>query len=96
MTTPKLADLIAERGITGHAAAILGAVWRGKGMSIMSGAIFDAMYSDDPDGGPSPTRMYAALKRGLARLECQLDGSGVSVVEAGYRCGYRLTLSVVS
>jgi len=71
---------------------ILSAVWRGKGMPVSTERIFDAMYADDPDGGPDPTKMYKALKVGLSRLNARLKGSGVSVENVGYRQGYRLKL----
>lgn len=93
MTVPTLADLIADREISGHAAAVLEAVWRGKGMPVMSGIIFDAMYADDPDGGPSPTIMYRALRKACDGLSAQLKGCGVSVAEVGYRQGFRLVLN---
>ncbi|MER8993527.1 hypothetical protein [Mesorhizobium sp. M0678] len=92
MSAPTLCDLIAECGIGGHAAAVLEAVWRGKGMPVMSQAMFDAMYSDDPDGGPSPTRMYLDLRKAIDGLNARLKDRGVSVVEAGYRQGLRLEL----
>jgi len=71
---------------------ILSAVWRGKGMPVSTERIFDAMYADDPDGGPDPTKMYKAFKVGLSRLNARLKGSGVSVENVGYRQGYRLKL----
>lgn len=93
---PLLADVIAARGITGHSAAVLEAVWRGKGMPVVSQEIFDAMYADDPDGGPSPTRMYLDLRKAIDGLNARLNDSGVAVAEAGFRQGFRLNLSVVS
>lgn len=72
---------------------ILRAVWFGKGMPVQTKRIFDHMYIDDPDGGPSSARMYAALKVGLCRLRKRLEGSGVSIETSGYRKGYRLVLS---
>ncbi|MES0042619.1 hypothetical protein [Mesorhizobium sp. M0091] len=93
MTAPMLADLIGDRSIGGLDAAVLSAVWRGKGMAVATERLFDAMYADDPDGGPSPTRMYKYLRRSVTRLEGLLDGTGWAVVAAGRRhSGYRLTM----
>jgi hypothetical protein len=85
---------MAERGINGHAAAVLVALWEGRGLPVMTERVFDAMYADDPDGGPSPSRMYIALRRVIAELNAKLSGSGVAAVEAGYRMGWRLRISV--
>lgn len=73
-------------------ARILGAIWRGKGLPVKTDRIFDAMYIDDPDGGPHPNRMYSAFKVALCHLRDRLEGSGISVENAGYRMGYRLVL----
>ena len=71
---------------------ILEAVWRGKGRSVPTQRIFDAMYADDPDGGPSQTEMYKRFKFGLHRLRKKLEGTGVAVVNVGYQRGYRLIM----
>lgn len=73
-------------------AAILDAVWRGKGMPVPTERIFDVMYADDPDGGPDAHKMYKAFKVGLCRLRARLKGSGVTIENVGYRRGYRLKL----
>ena len=80
---PELAELIRSRGITGHAAAILSALWDAGGAGVPTQRIFDRMYEDDIDGGPSNTQMYSALNRGLKSLRTALAGSGVSVVATG-------------
>lgn len=72
--------------------AILRAVWKGKGYPVQTERIFDAMYADDPDGGPSTSRMYPALKAAMFRLRSRLEGSGVNVENVGYRRGYRLVI----
>ncbi|RVD11639.1 MAG: hypothetical protein E5V37_00775 [Mesorhizobium sp.] len=92
VAVPALDDLLASREIEGLEASILGAVWSGKGRAVNTEKLFDAMYADDPDGGPSPTRMYLSFNRALARLNNLLDGSGVSIVAVGFRQGYRLEL----
>lgn len=91
---PALDDLVTSRGIKGLEASILGAVWKGRGMPVSTERLFDAMYADDPDGGPSPTRMYLTFNRTLQRLNRLLDGSGVSIIAVGFRQGYRLALSL--
>jgi hypothetical protein len=71
---------------------VLRAVWRGKGRAVQTEQIFCAMYADDPDGGPSPERMYRAFKALLHNLRVRLAGSGVTIENAGYRMGYRVVI----
>jgi len=73
-------------------ASILRAVWRGKGLPVQTERIFDAMYADDPNGGPSQSRMYPALKAAMFRLRARLEGSGINVENVGYRRGFRLVI----
>lgn len=96
VTVPSLADLIASRRITGHAAAILETVWRGKGMPVMPERLFDEMYVDDPEGGPNPSKCYHEMHLAICELNNLLAGSGVSVESAGYRRGFRLAIDVGS
>jgi hypothetical protein len=78
--------------LRGHEAAVLTAIWNGKGLPVMPMKIFDVMYEDDPNGGPSETEMYHSFKVALLRLRDRLEGSGVSIESVGYRKGYRLSL----
>lgn len=71
-------------------AKILRAVWNGKGHPVQTQRIFDAMYEDDPDGGPEPPMMYRAFKVALCHLRKRLIGSGVAIENLGYGRGYRL------
>lgn len=73
-------------------ARILRAVWRGKGLPVRAQKIYDEMYADDPDGGPSASNAYASFKSALCYLRGRLKGSGVSIETVGYRKGYRLIL----
>jgi len=75
----ELGDLIRGRQITGHAEAILRTVWVARGLGVSSWALFDAMYADDEDGGPSVTTMYLELRRAVQSLAVSLAGSGVAV-----------------
>ena len=92
VTTPSLDDVIAARRLDGFAASVLRAVWAGKGLRVQTERIFDEMYADDPDGGPSPTNMYLAFRAALRHLRAQLKGSGIGIEGVGYRKGHRLTL----
>lgn len=94
VSAPTLPIVIDRYRIRPLEARILGAIWRGKGHAVQTERIFDAMYVDDPDGGPSPQRMYAAFKVALCHLRKRLEGSGVGIENVGYRCGYRLVLGV--
>lgn len=89
---PSLDMVVEICGVGTIEGAILEAVWRGKGRSVATQRIFDAMYADDPDGGPSQTEMYKRFKFGLHRLRQKLSGTGVSVENVGYQRGYRLIM----
>lgn len=84
--------ITARRNLTSLQAEILRAVWNGKGMPVPTERIFDAMYADDPDGGPEAARMYATFKVSLVHLRARLEGSGVAVESVGNRRGYRLVI----
>lgn len=89
---PSLDVVVDHYQVTPLQARILGAVWRGKGHPVQTERIFDAMYVDDPNGGPSPTRMYTAFKVALFHLRERLAGSGITIENVGYRRGYRLSI----
>ena len=90
VAAPTLEIVIDRFGLTPMEARILRAVWKGKGHPVPNERIFDHMYEDDPDGGPSPTKMYSAFKVALCHLRQKLTGSGVGIENVGYRLGYRL------
>lgn len=92
---PDLDDLIRSRRIKGHAAAVLTAVWNGGGKVVTASAVFDEMYADDPDGGPSNTQMYLHLKRATERLAGALAGTGVAIVHSAHGpcAGWRLKIT---
>ncbi|NWJ26181.1 helix-turn-helix domain-containing protein [Rhizobium sp. RM] len=79
-------------GITEQQSRILRAVWSGKGKPVQMERVFTEMYHDDPEGGPTQVKMYAAFKVALSHLRSKLKGSGISIVTVGYRQGYRLIL----
>lgn len=87
LSVPDLEELIRTRRIKGHAAAILRAVWEAGGKAVQTERIFDAMYADDIDGGPSHTQMYIALGRARRALTAALAGTGVAVVGLGHGHG---------
>lgn len=92
VSVPTLEIVVDRYKVTPLEARILSAVWKGRGLPVQTERIFDAMYSDDPDGGPSPTRMYSAFKVALCHLRDRLDGSGITIKNVGYRQGYRLVI----
>ncbi|MDK2769940.1 MAG: hypothetical protein KYX69_19755 [Sphingomonas sp.] len=92
VSTPTLEIVVDHYRVPPTEQAILRTVWKAKGRPVPTERIFDAMYADDPDGGPAPGRMYAAFKACLHNLRCRLAGSGVSIENTGYRQGYRLVL----
>lgn len=86
-------DVIVDRyRITPQEAAILGALWNGKGYPVKAERIFCSMYADDPDGGPELPRMYAAFKVALCRMRKKLVGSGIHLICDGYARGYRIEI----
>lgn len=89
---PTLEIVVDHYKLTPLEARILGAIWKGKGLPVYTERVFDAMYADDPDGGPSPTRMYAAFKVALCHMREKLQGSGIGIENVGYRRGYRLIM----
>lgn len=91
VSRPSLEELIAERSIRGHEAAILRTVWASAGRLVRADDFFDEMYEDDPDGGPSYALMYRDLYRAMERLETRIADSGVSVRRA--RRGWQLSLA---
>jgi hypothetical protein len=74
---------------------ILASIWDGGGKPVLAEKIFDRMYDDDADGGPSQNRMYATLKESLSSMRKKLIGSGVGIETVGYGRGWRLVLGVV-
>lgn len=74
---PDLDDLLDLPGMTDHAGAVLTALWEAQGKATTSNALFDAMYADDPNGGPSVTQCYADLRQAAKALNGALAGSGV-------------------
>jgi DNA-binding response OmpR family regulator len=89
---PTLDVIVFTYDLSPFQARILEAVWRGRGLPVQAERIFDLMYADDADGGPEPPKMYAAFKEALHRLRAKLEGSGIAVVNSGYRRGYRLVM----
>lgn len=89
---PSLAEVIAAQHLRGFEAKILSAVWAAGGMPARTEQIFEAMYADDPDGGPTPSKMYLDFKHTLHHVQEKLVGSGVGIESVGFRCGYRLSL----
>ncbi|MFB6448385.1 hypothetical protein [Bradyrhizobium tunisiense] len=96
VSIPSLDIVIDHYKITPLEARILGAIWKGKGHPVQTQRVFDAMYIDDPDGGPEPARMYSAFKVGLCHLRARLAGSGITIENVGYRRGYRLLIAATT
>lgn len=90
--SPTLELVIDRFEISDQQALILKAVWDGRGFPVQTERIFDVMYADDPNGGPSPSKMYLAFKVGLHHLRQKLKGSGIGIENVGYRQGYRLVI----
>lgn len=90
---PTLERIAETCQLTPSERSILEAVWEGRGMPVMAGEIFDAMYQDDADGGPSQKKMYSELKAGLRELQQKIGPIGISVVKTSSKRGYRLVIA---
>lgn len=93
--TPTLEMVTDLCGLTSQEEKVLRAVWKGRGIPVSNDRIFNHLYEDDPEGGPSPTKMYSALKVALCHLRKKLRGSGIHIENAGYRRGFRLRIEEV-
>lgn len=87
---PTLEIIVNLHSLTPLEARVLGAIWRGRGMPVVADRLFDAIYLDDPDGGPPPTQQYLALKVALSHIRRKLRGSGISIEHEGYKLGWKL------
>lgn len=61
-------------------ACILRTVWAGNGMPVPTSKIFDALYCEDQDGGPSDTTARRHLTSLIQEMNEMLDGCGVLVL----------------
>ncbi len=91
MSEPDLEMIVDWYDLPPQEEAILRVLWSGKGLPVSNDRIINAIYADDPDGGPSPSAAYGALKVGMSHLRARLRLSGVKIENAGYRQGYRVT-----
>lgn len=71
---------------------MLETVWAARGLPVTAMALFDAIYADDPDGGPSQSRMYRELREAVAHLNVTLERSGIVVLYDGRAKGWRLEI----
>lgn len=90
--TPSLDVVIDNLEIRPREAKVLRAVWKGKGHPVPKSRICDAMYADDPDGGPANSTMNLTFKVALCLLRKKLEGSGIAIETVGSRRGYRLKI----
>ncbi|PZX39379.1 hypothetical protein LY56_02912 [Roseinatronobacter thiooxidans] len=85
--------LVQSSNVTGMPEAVLRAVWASAGRTVTTLDLFDAMYVDDPDGGPSQARMYEDLHDAINVVNVSLAGK-VRIVPKGVGRGrWRLQIS---
>lgn len=89
---PPLAELTERLDGHAHAVAVLRTAWAARGLPVTAMALFDAIYTDDPDGGPSQARMYRDLREAVTNLNDALGRSGVIVLYDGRAKGWRLEI----
>lgn len=87
-----LEALVDELDLTPHEESILRAVWERNGHAVTTAAILDAMFAEDPTGGPTLSQMYRAFNKALRSLRKRLEGTSIAVESAGYRQGYVLRI----
>lgn len=92
VNVPTLEIVIMHCKLTQLEARILRVIWKARGSPVHVERVFDAMYEDDPDGGPPYKKMYDAFKVALCHLRAKLKGTGIGIANYGYRRGYRLTI----
>lgn len=88
---PLLDDIVATAELTTMEEAALVSLWKGRGLPVTTQRIFDAMYADDPDGGPSLSRVYFDFNSVLTSLRDKLSVFGFEII--GGHGAYRVTLS---
>jgi len=93
VAVPTLEIVIDHYRVSEFEARILRPIWKANGRPVPTERIFDSMFADDPDGGPSQHKMYESLKFGFLRLRRRLAGSGISIENVGYRRGFRLSMA---
>lgn len=71
---------------------ILRTAWKAKGHPVPTIRFIDAMYADDPNGGPSEGTARRYFKTQLCLLRARIEPSGVRIETLGYGRGYRLQL----
>ena len=67
---------------------------RRGGHPVQSIAIFDVIFEDDIDGGPSQAKMYATFYTALRSLNAKLDGAGIRIRSVGDRKGWRIAFDL--
>lgn len=73
--------------------AVFDVLARGRGRAIHITSIMDAMYADDPTGGPEWVAAYRSLRRVIFRIRKRLHGSGVSIEGVRSLRGYRIKIA---
>lgn len=88
--------LINDHSLSENAEAFLRLMWQGE--IVKSSALLAVLYDDAPDDEPSANRLYQEAWAALAELRKALaaEGSGISVVEVGWRQGWRIRFPVAS
>lgn len=69
---PDLETIIDVCDLSKMQARVFGAIWRGRGHPVPSTKVIDAMYADDPNGGPYESEAYVRLKVCMCRLRKKL------------------------
>ncbi|PSJ60766.1 winged helix-turn-helix domain-containing protein [Pseudaminobacter soli (ex Li et al. 2025)] len=82
-----LEGVIIDRGLTRSQAEILRAIVGAKGRTVTHDHILDALYRDDPDGGPEYARTIVTVF--ISQLRKKLAGTGIDIMTV-WGVGYRL------
>jgi len=90
LSLPPLPVLLHD--LPASSATVLETLWTARGLPVAATALFDAMYADDPDGGPSQSRMYRDLRAAVANLNDTLGRNGIIVLYDDRAKGWRLKI----
>ena len=89
----RLEALLRQHRLIGRPEAVLRALWVSRGRATTTERIFDWLYADDPNGGPTIRTMYSDLYAAIETLNYRLGGK-LQIVPIGTQSGrWRLRIT---
>jgi hypothetical protein len=90
--SPSLDMIVDACQLPRQQAAILRTAWKANGHPVPTSRFVEAIYADDPDGGPGESTARRYFKTQLCLLRARLATTSVSIETLGRGLGYRLKL----